>query len=68
MKVTIDRFENSYAVVELENHNLAVIPRQIIDPEAQVGDVLEIHVDRHATETTSNSLFDFLDNNMQRLR
>jgi hypothetical protein len=62
MKVIIDRFEDSYAVVELPNRNLAVIPRKIIDKEAQVGDVLEIRVDH--TVKAGNPL-DFLDH-MQR--
>lgn len=62
MKVIIDRFEDSYAMVEMPDHSLAVIPRQILDPEAKPGDVIEIRIDISATKARHQNPLDFLDN------
>ncbi|NLW56131.1 MAG: DUF3006 domain-containing protein [Firmicutes bacterium] len=49
MRVTIDRLENDYAVVELEDGTFVTVPA-LLFPGAAEGDVLRIEVDREATE------------------
>ncbi|TCL63785.1 DUF3006 family protein [Hydrogenispora ethanolica] len=44
MKVIIDRFEGEYALVELENREIAALSRQLV-PGAKEGDVIEIRID-----------------------
>ena len=40
MKITIDRFEGSYAVCEREDRVLVHVERKALPPEAREGDVL----------------------------
>lgn len=49
MKVIIDRFEGDYAVVELENRNMADLPQILVPLEAKEGDTLEIIIDQDET-------------------
>lgn len=49
MKFTIDRFENEYAVIEV-NGNSEVMSRKLLPEGASVGDVIEIVIDRAETE------------------
>jgi hypothetical protein len=49
MKYTIDRFEDKYAVVELENKQFVDIPRSAIPSEAKEGDIINVQVDKEAT-------------------
>ena len=42
MKGIIDRFEGSFAVVELDNNEMKNIKRELIPIEAKEGDVLNI--------------------------
>lgn len=46
MKVIIDRFENNYAIAELNNgENFIDIPKNLIPPNTKEGDVLNIITD-----------------------
>lgn len=51
MKVTIDRFEGDYAVVELENRDMADLPKALVPLGAKEGDILEITIDEDETES-----------------
>jgi hypothetical protein len=48
MRVIIDRFEQDYAVVELEDGSMAHMAVKLL-PGAAEGDVVEIKIDREAT-------------------
>lgn len=49
MKVIIDRFEGDFAVVELENRQMADMPKALLPPGAREGDVISIIIDKTAT-------------------
>ena len=49
MKAIIDRFEGEYAVLELESNIFVQIPSLLV-PQAHEGDVVDIRIDRTATE------------------
>lgn len=50
MFITIDRFENGFAVVELENGKVIDMPKELIPEGAKEGTVLEICIDDQETE------------------
>lgn len=50
MIITIDRFENGFAVVELENGKMINMPKELIPHGAREGTVLEIRIDSIETE------------------
>ena len=50
MKVTVDRFEGLYAVVETENGQMINMPRDLTPDSVQEGDVISIVVDKEETE------------------
>lgn len=45
MKIIIDRYEEEFVVVELENKQMINIPKAIIPTNAREGDVISIEVD-----------------------
>ena len=49
MKYIIDRFENGFAVVELESGKFADVPRETIPQNAKEGDTISVTVDKGAT-------------------
>lgn len=49
MKFIIDRFEENFVVVELENRDMLDIPIDIIPMDAKEGDVLKIIIDEDET-------------------
>ena len=49
MKVIIDRFEGSIAIVEISEGEYAEIPRSLL-PDAHEGDVIDISIDRKETK------------------
>ena len=51
MKVTIDRFEGNYAVVELENREMADLHKVLVPLDAKEGDILEIRIDLDETKS-----------------
>ena len=50
MKFTIDRFEDNYAIVELENGEMEEIPRSLLPEEAKEGDTISINKEEGETE------------------
>ena len=50
MDYIIDRFEEDFAVIELEDGSHAEMPRTLIPFEAKEGDTLTIHVNVSLTE------------------
>lgn len=50
MRFTIDRFEEEFAIVELENGDMVEIPRAILPIEAKEGDILSITIEKDETE------------------
>lgn len=50
MKVTIDRFEGDYAVVELKSRKMVDLPKLLVPKEAVEGDIIEITVNKNDTE------------------
>lgn len=51
MKFTIERIEDSCAVIELEDKSLIDLPLEIIPPEAKEGDILQVAI---LTEETAS--------------
>ncbi len=49
MKVVIDRFEGSYAVVEINKGKFVNLPKELV-PDAKEGDVIVITIDQDETE------------------
>ncbi len=61
MKVIIDRFEERFAIVELEDRSIIDISRQLIPHGAKEGDVIEIRIDREETERRRKKARDLMD-------
>lgn len=49
MKVIIDRFEEEYAVVEIEVGKYVNVPKVLL-PNAKEGDIVKIEIDKEETE------------------
>ena len=49
MQVIIDRFEEGFAVVEIEPGKMVNMPRELLPTEAKEGDVINIFVDQEET-------------------
>jgi hypothetical protein len=45
MKFTIDRFEDEYAIVELEDETMIDILKCALPPEAKEGDIISVEID-----------------------
>ena len=60
MKVIIDRFEEEFAVVEINSGKMVICPREIFPDNAKEGDVVLICIDE--TETK-----DKIQNNTERM-
>lgn len=50
MEVIIDRFEDEYAIVEIDIENFARISKKLV-PDAKEGDVINITIDKMATKS-----------------
>ena len=48
LKVILDRFEEDFALVELENKEIVNIPRILVS-EAEEGDIIEIRICKEET-------------------
>lgn len=64
MKFVIDRFEENFAVAELENGTFENICRNLLPPDAAEGDIIVVSIDKKQTgnikkriENKMNSLF-----------
>lgn len=55
MKVILDRYEEDYAVVELENGELVNISKILLE-NAEEGDIIEIRVLKKETDERKNYL------------
>ena len=44
MKVILDRYEEEYALCEMEDRSMLHLPKKHLPPAVQVGDVLEISI------------------------
>jgi len=61
MQITIDRFEENYAVVELENKKMVEIPLEIVPSGAKEGSVLEIIINHEETKKRKEEAEDLMD-------
>ncbi|HHX18551.1 MAG TPA: DUF3006 domain-containing protein [Clostridium sp.] len=61
MKVTIDRFEGNYAVVELENKTVSNMPIELLPKGAKEGSVLKIELDTEATNNQKERIQKLMD-------
>ena len=61
MKFIIDRFEENFAIVEIENQGMVSIPRILIPKEAKEGDVLEIRIDLEETQERKKRIEDLME-------
>lgn len=62
MQVTVDRIEEDYIVLELENGNIIDVPKELI-PGAKEGDIVDIYInkeDRKNRESEVKKLMDDL--------
>lgn len=62
MQVVVDRIEEDYIVVELEDGSVVDVPKVLI-PGAKEGDVIDIYINRDETDkknTEVNKLMDEL--------
>lgn len=62
MKVIIDRFEEGFAVVELDAGNMVNMPRALLPQEAKEGDVIDISIDLSETEKRKKSIASLMNN------
>lgn len=56
MKFIIDRFEEEYVLVELDNKSIISLPKILLPSEAKEGDILEIIIDKKLTESRRNEI------------
>jgi len=56
MKITIDRFEGEFVVVEIEFNRIANMPKCLLPSDALEGDVISIEIDRGETEKRVNNI------------
>lgn len=61
MKITIDRIEGHYAVVELESGTIANLPIIFVPPEAKEGDIIQIEINRLTAEDKRKQVKDLID-------
>ena len=61
MRVIIDRFEGSIAIVEISEGEYAKIPRSLL-PDAHEGDVIDISIDRKETKARLERISEMQEN------
>lgn len=61
MKFTIDRFEGDFAVVELEDREMVDLPLSLLPENAKEGDILNITIDKNASEIRRKRIQDKFD-------
>lgn len=49
MEVIVNRIEENFLVLELENSNVVDVPKELI-PEAKEGDIVNITIDKEKTK------------------
>ncbi|MGI6668081.1 MAG: DUF3006 domain-containing protein [Acetivibrionales bacterium] len=60
MKVTIDRFEGEYAVVELPDRTMVNMPKVLV-PGAREGDIISISINADETAKRGESIKKLMD-------
>lgn len=55
MKVTIDRFEGEYAVVEIDKGQFVNLPKVLVK-NAEEGDVVSIEIDKGETKSRKEKI------------
>lgn len=50
MKWIVDRFENGYAIVELEDGKVVNIPREAMPQDVCEGDIVELETNKNETQ------------------
>lgn len=61
MHVIIDRFENGFAVVELEDGKFADMPAALVPGGAREGDVICISIDTDTTDRRKENIKSLMD-------
>ena len=61
MKITIDRIEGEYAVVELENKTMLDMSILLIPEGAKEGDILSIENDKDETKARKERVKELMD-------
>lgn len=61
MKVTIDRFEGEFAVVELPDRSMVNMPKVLLPENSNEGNVIEIKIDEAATKREKDSIRKLMD-------
>lgn len=56
MKIIIDRYEEEFVVVELDNKQMINIPKEIIPSDAKEGDVISIEIDVDETNSRKENI------------
>jgi hypothetical protein len=60
MKVIIDRFEDNFAVIEMEDNSFCNMPILLVPNEAKEGDVISILIDKEETNKRKQVVSDLL--------
>jgi len=60
MEVIIDRFEEEYAVVEIDVGKFVNMPKVLV-PNAKEGDVIKIEIDNEATKKREDNIKNLMD-------
>ncbi|WP_045168562.1 DUF3006 domain-containing protein [Caldicellulosiruptor morganii] len=61
MRAVIDRFENGFAILELENGKMVNVPAELIPQGAREGDVILIEIDREETKKRQKRINDLFE-------
>jgi phosphoribosylformylglycinamidine (FGAM) synthase PurS component len=56
LKIIIDRFEDNFAIVELENKTMVNMPKKLVPENAVEGDVLEIRINHQETKNRKEKI------------
>jgi len=60
MQVVVDRIEEEFIVVELEDGNVVDVPKVLI-PGAKEGDIIDIYINRDETEKKNTEVKKLMD-------
>lgn len=60
MQVTVDRIEEDYIVLELEDGDIVDVPKELI-PGAQEGDIVDIYINKDEREKKEEEVKKLMD-------
>ena len=60
MQVVVDRIEEEFIIVELEDGNVVDVPKVLI-PGAKEGDIIDIYINRDETEKKNTEVKKLMD-------